>query len=493
MVRRLPTLVLSLLALAVSGCGLQQEGPLDVVWIGSQEDLLAEGLRLSAGAQHVRAATQAGLVALDAHGDVVPALAERWIITDDGLSFIFRLREERWSDGSPLTSDAVRRGLLRVIDDLDGTSLGLDLAPITEIRAMTGRVIEIRLSAPVPDLLILLAQPELAVNSPETSFGPMTLARDAENERLLLSFRPPEERGLPEMPDWQEDVRSIALYAAKGEAALARFDDGDAEIVIGGRINQLPLVDTGPLSRGTVQVDAAIGLFGLQVMHDDGLLGEQPVREALAMALNRPALMASFNLDGWVPTTRLVTPGLPSDGGLVSERWATVPLEELRASGRRRVQDALAAGLGAGSAQLTLAMGSGPGLDRLFADLARQLGTIGITLVRVEEGATSDLVLVDRVARYPDARWFLNQFACSLRRGLCDDDADYLIEVANETLDPTERSGLLADAERELLRENVFIPIGAPLRWSLVRNNVPGFTPNQFAFHPLPPMAQIPR
>ena len=46
------------------------------------------------------------------------------------------------------------------------------------------------------------------------------------------------------------------------------------------------------------------------------------------MAIDRPALIAPFNVAGWASTTRLVAPGLADDPGLVAERWLDVPLED---------------------------------------------------------------------------------------------------------------------------------------------------------------------
>ena len=89
-----PAILLVIVAYgALASCGRGNEGALEVAFIDTPENLYAEGVRLSAGAQHVRAATHAGLVALNEAGEVVPALADRWIVTDDGRSFIFRLRE----------------------------------------------------------------------------------------------------------------------------------------------------------------------------------------------------------------------------------------------------------------------------------------------------------------------------------------------------------------------------------------------------------------
>ena len=48
---------------------------------------------------------------------IVPSLAERWEIADDGLRYVFHLREGlTWSDGAPLTAHDVEFGIKRVLD-----------------------------------------------------------------------------------------------------------------------------------------------------------------------------------------------------------------------------------------------------------------------------------------------------------------------------------------------------------------------------------------
>lgn len=475
---------------ALAGCG-GGDGAADVAFIDSPENLFASGVRLSAGAQHVRAATEAGLVALDAQGGIVPALADRWIVTDDGRSFIFRLRDGTWSNGDDLTAESARAALRKAIRALEGTSLGLDLAPIEEVRAMAGRVVEIRLSAPVPMLLQLLAQPEMALDRGDASgSGEMVMKR--EGAVGMFAMKPPSLRGVPEEQDWERYVRPVIVQAATAAEAVARFDAGEADLVLGGRIGALPLVDTGPLSRGTVQIDPALGLFGMRVRRASGLLATPQGREALAMALDREALIAPFNIAGWTPTTRLVPAGLSGDTGLIVERWSDEPLATLRARAANRVAAWRRANSGA-EARLTLAIERSPGLDILFRELAAQLATIGVRLERANDAASADLVLIDRVARYAAARWFLNQFNCSLGGGMCDSGTDAMVREADEMVDPESRGVRLAEAEAQLTLANVYIPFGSPLRFSLVRGTVDGFAPNQWAFHPLPPLAVIPR
>ena len=486
-------LTVPLLAFVLAGCGRGDDGAVQVAFIDTPESLFADGLRLSAGAQHVRAATHAGLVTLDAQGDVIPALADRWIVTDDGRSFIFRLRDGNWSDGSELTAGSVRTALDDAIRALRGTSLGLDLAPIEDVRAMAGRVVEIRLSAPVPMLLQLLAQPELALShgrgDEAGGSGPMWLERDGET--AVLTMKPPAARGIPEQPDWERYVRAIELQAQSAEEAIERFDEGALDLVLGGRIAALPLADTGPLSRGTVRIDPALGLFGHRVVRARGLLATAQGREAIAMAIDREALIEPFNIGGWVPTTRVVPPGLPSDPGYIAERWIERTIEQTRAEATRRV--AAWRSSSGGEARLTLALGQGPGLDLLFRELAAQLATIGVRLERVPEGSAADFVLIDRVARYAESRWFLNQFHCALGNGMCSSEADALVRDSIVQTDPNAKATLLAQAEAELTLANVYIPFGSPLRFSLVRGDVQGFAGNAWAFHPLPPLAVIPR
>jgi ABC-type transport system substrate-binding protein len=483
-------LTLPLLALALAGCGRGGDGAVQVVFIDTPENMFASGVRLSPAAQHLRAATGAGLVTLDAQGEVIPALADRWIVTDDGRSFIFRLRDGTWPDGRDLTAESVRGAMRDALRALDGTSLGLDLAPIEEVRAMAGRVVEIRLSAPVPTLLQLLAQPELALVHGVGGSGDMLLDRDGET--AVLAMKPPAARGIPEERDWDRYVRPVVLRAESARTAIGQFDDGDVGLVLGGGLDALPLADTGPLSRGTVRLEPALGLFGLHVRRAHGLLASAQGREAIAMALDRPALIEPFNIGGWVPTTRVVAPNLPGDPGHVEERWPDRTIEQNRAEAARRVA-AWRRANGGGEARLTVAMNRGPGLDILFGELAAQLATVGVALERAPRGRAADLVLVDRVARYAEPRWFLNQFNCGLRTGMCSSDADALVRESNFQTDPAVKDMLLAQAEAELTLGNVYIPFGSPLRFSLVRGDVDGFAANAWAFHPLPALAVIPR
>lgn len=473
----------------LTACGGDSDRPVEIAVIGDASVLAQSGKSLPYAARLVRSATSEGLVAFDEQGRVIPALADRWIVTDDGQSYIFRLRDGTWLDGSPITGDSARTALLAALAGLKGTPLALDLAPIDEVRTMAGRVIELRLSRAEPDLLQLLAQPELGLVHKGRGAGPMLARRD----QGLVSLNPiaPKERGLPDIAGWSELSRRLNLRSLDGASAIKRFGEGDTDAVLSGRIEDFPRIDIAGLSRGAIRFDPVLGLFGLQVVHADGFLSAPENREALAMAIDRDALIAAFGLSGWVSSTRVVSPGTEGDSGQVSERWTDQDMAARRLVAAARVARWRAAGKEPEA--LKIAVPRGPGADLLFARLSDDFKAIGLATVRVNIKDRSDLRLVDTAARYARAGWFLNQLSCSTSQGLCSSLADRRFFEARAEPDPVKRADLMADAEAELTKANVFVPFGAPLRWSLVSGSVTGFAINRFGIHPLMPLAMRPK
>lgn len=479
----------AVLALAASGCGRARHGPFPLALVGDDGAFQTSGVRLAPAAQVLRAATVEGLVGFDAEGRVVPAIAERWIVTDDGQSYIFRLRDGTWPDGSPITAETAAAALRKAIAGLRGTALALDLSPIDEVRVMAARVIEVDLVAPMPDLLTLLAQPELGLPYQKRGSGPMGLRR--EEGAAVLALIPPDKRGLPPQEHFAARSRPIHLEVEDAARAVARFNDGFVDAVLGGRIDTLPLAGVGGLTRGNVQIDPVIGLFGLMVDNAQGFLSEAPNREALALAIDRPALLAEFNIRGWEPTTRIVSADVEGDLGTVGERWEAMDLPARRAAALERVTRWKAAGNA--PPVLRIAMPGGPGSKIVLARLTTDFAAIGVGLIAVGEGARADLRLVDTVARYGRATWFLNQLTCAMQKAACSEVGDARLDEARKAMDPRQRSALLGEAEAEMTAANGFIPIARPLRWSLVRSGVTGFAPNPWGWHPLPPFAVVPR
>jgi len=480
-----------LASLGLTACGPSDDfGPVNVGIIGDPQSLFDDGIRLSPGAQHIALATQEGLVGLDPSGQIVPAIAERWIVTDDGLSYIFRLRDLVWSGEDEVSAEDVRGALRNRLRALDGTSLGLDLAKITDVRAMTGRVIEIRLSSPMPDFLRLLAQPELGITNDGGGLGPMLLDREEDDLLAALDVLPPEQRGYAAQEDWSEMVRRLNVRALPAERAVEAFSGGELDIIMDGRLSTFPLSQLGPLSRGNIQVDPALGLLGLAIRSDEGVLSDPSNREALSMAIDRSALIAPFGLGGWQPTSWIVPASLFESAAIPVGRWSALSFEQRQELAASRIAEWEASN--DNEAVVRVALPEGPGSDLLFEELSNAWRAIGVTTIRVGLGEGAEMELRDRLARYSSPRWFLNQFNCELEIGLCSEEADRMVQESLTVRDIAEKQRRLTEAHTLLVEEEVFIPLGAPVRWSLVRGAVAGYQANQWGLHPLFPLTEAP-
>ena len=176
-------------------------------------------MRLSPSAQHLpRCQHSKGWSRSTLAAKLVPAIAERWIITDDGLSYIFRLREGGWPDGDEITASDLPTSAARkhqaVARHIAG---GLDLGKVEEIRAMTGRVIEIRLSGPMPDFLRLLAQPELGFVKSGGGSGPIgSFARRRCGAGTAFRAAARDAWLLPVREDWEALARPLEVAGSFG-------------------------------------------------------------------------------------------------------------------------------------------------------------------------------------------------------------------------------------------------------------------------------------
>ena len=93
-------------------------------------------------------------------------------------------------------------------------------------------------------------------------------------------------------------------------------------------------------------------------------------------------------------------------------------------------------------------------------------------------------MLVDEVAPGDSASWYLRRFEC-VRSIACSLDADRALTAAREAPTIAERAAQLAEADARLAEISAFIPLAAPLRWSLVSRQLRAFQDNKRAVHPL--------
>lgn len=79
-----------------------------------------------------------GLTRLDEKGKAVAAAAE-WTVSEDGLTYTFRLRPSKWSNGDPVTADDFVFGMQRTVSPATGSGLASRLSGIQGAAAVMGR------------------------------------------------------------------------------------------------------------------------------------------------------------------------------------------------------------------------------------------------------------------------------------------------------------------------------------------------------------------
>ncbi|MET0241494.1 MAG: ABC transporter substrate-binding protein, partial [Sphingobium sp.] len=162
--------------------------------------------------------------------------------------------------------------------------------------------------------------------------------------------------------------------------------------------------------------------------------------------------------------------------------WSTRDLA-LRQSYARSVVDNWTK-LHAAPPTLRIALPDGPGARMLFRAISQDYAAIGLSVVLVPWDAPADLRLIDEVAPFDSALWYLARLGCDLNR-LCSKEGEAKLTAAREARSEADRSRTLGEAETLILAAANYIPLGMPIRFSLVRPRLTGYALSPRARHPL--------
>ena len=159
--------------------------------------------------------------------------------------------------------------------------------------------------------------------------------------------------------------------------------------------------------------------------------------------------------------------------------WASLPQDQRVLNARQSLK-----GLSDAQKNVRIALPNGPGARLLFALLARDWQRIGVTAKAVAPGASADFRLMDEVAPSANPLWYLAPFAACATTPLCSPKVRNSLSLARQAR-PEDRAAFFAEADKVIAKDQLFIPIARPLRWSLVTPNLAGFAENARAIHPL--------
>jgi ABC-type oligopeptide transport system substrate-binding subunit len=274
-----------------------------------------------------------GLMVLDPSGNVAPGVAESFSVSEDGLTYTFRLRDNaRWSNGEPVTAADFVYSLRRIEDPKTHSQYAEVLYPIknaqevntgkaalTElgVAAVDARTVQIILKAPTPYFLQLLThQTSLPVNEKSVSrFGEEWLKPGnmvSNGAYKLDDVKPNSHIRIVKNPNYWDAAKvtidAVVFDPSEDRAAvLKRYRAGEFDV-----LRDLPNDQLGWLRQNLpkdLHIAPYAGVYYYTMNTTRSPFNDKRVRLALSMAINREILVEKITTAGELPAYGFVPDG----------------------------------------------------------------------------------------------------------------------------------------------------------------------------------------
>lgn len=278
-----------------------REGGTAVVILGGDPEHLNPGISTGYPIGAVGASLYSALIRLDRDGMPQPELAEAWTISDDNLTYTFKLRSASWHDGEPVTSADVRHSMEEILAPNHGR-FRTAFAFIESIETPDDATVIINLReayAPLMSLLTVFDAPVLPQHIYEGT-DPLTNAANQEpvgsGPFRFVAWNRGESITLERNPDYFFEPayldRLIYRIIPQDVARSVALEVGEADLVWG---FYLPTADLPRLeSNPDLEVWTGItipSLYFIFVNTDREHLADPRVRQALMHAMDREQIV----------------------------------------------------------------------------------------------------------------------------------------------------------------------------------------------------------
>ncbi|MCE4056755.1 ABC transporter substrate-binding protein [Pseudomonas sp. Au-Pse12] len=238
------------------------------------------------------------LVRVDKAGTkLLPGLAKSWSVSDDGLTYTFKLRPAKFSDGSPITAQDAVFSLLRIRDDK--TSLWTDTYTILDkAEASDPETLVLTLKSPSVPFLAQLASPNASILSQQAmarmgdeayaqkpvSSGAFIVKEWLQGDRVILEKNP---------HFWQADTVSLDgvewISIPDDNTRMLKVQAGELDTALFVPFSRVDALRKDP--NLVVHLDPSTREDHLLINHEHGLLAKPQVREALDLAIDKKSLV----------------------------------------------------------------------------------------------------------------------------------------------------------------------------------------------------------
>ena len=517
------------IALALSACTRRETAVTlgnrtGVLHVGNGAEIQSLDPQLAGGSvdHNVLSALFEGLITLDEETfQPRPGAAERWTISPDGLVYTFHFRHgAKWSNGDPLDARDFLYSFRRALTPTFGSEYKDALYPVKNaeafargqitdfaavgIRTRDDFTLEIELDRPTPYFITVL---RANVCFPVHRASVESAGRRMEDRTARWTRdRPLVSNGPFRLREWKDHLHvALEKNPHYWDAARVRLNgiffypsESTQTQELAFRAGQLHTTWDVPLSKvesyrrdapGLLRVEPYFESYFIRFNTRHRLLTDARVRRALALAIDRDAIVRHVLRGGQTPATALTPPGL---GGYVPPSTVTYD----PAAARRLLAEAgYPDGKGLPPLELTTISSE---INQRIAEAVQQMWRrdlgLEVTIVQKEFKVLLDSLdtldyTVARgrwIAEYPDAMTYLTIFTTGNGvngTGFADAGYDAQLAAATRLANPAARLTALQAAERYLMEQMPVAPIYWGSRTTLVATSVRGWKKSPLGFH----------
>ena len=151
------------------------------------EDSLDPHAAASAGTREVVFNIYEGLVKTGPTGELIPAVAESYKVSEDGLVYTFTLREGvKFHNGKPVTAEDVIYSLNRCAEHSGDSALKSAFSAIRDLQAIDEKTVSFRLDQPDMELIYFMTAAIIPADGELVGTGPFVLTERTPQESIVL-------------------------------------------------------------------------------------------------------------------------------------------------------------------------------------------------------------------------------------------------------------------------------------------------------------------